>query len=318
MTDPQAGAQPAALPGDNHVHTEWSWDAVAGSMEGSCARALELGLPSIAFTEHVDLTRWVLTRKQAARTSPDRVDGDGRFEPPRLDVDGYLACVERCRDRFPDLRILSGVELGEPHWFEDEIDTLLSHGAFDRVLGSMHSVELDDGPWVVDALYGDDAPPDLDPSSVVRGYLQETVRMVESSAVFAVLAHIDYPVRHWPSDGPAFDPFDFEDEFRPCSAPWRLRDARSRSTRWCRCDRRSCAGGTRPAGRRCRSAATRTCLMWSRAASPMRARWSRLRASDRVAIRTISGGAGPPLRRPVLPGLLPVAPHELACPGRLA
>jgi histidinol-phosphatase (PHP family) len=214
MTDPQAGAQPAALPGDNHVHTEWSWDAVAGSMEGSCARALELGLPSIAFTEHVDLARWVLTRKQAARTSPDRVDGDGRFEPPRLDVDGYLACVERCRDRFPDLRILSGVELGEPHWFEDEIDTLLSHGAFDRVLGSMHSVELDDGPWVVDALYGDDAPPDLDPSSVVRGYLQETVRMVESSGVFAVLAHIDYPVRHWPSDGPAFDPFDFEDEFR--------------------------------------------------------------------------------------------------------
>ena len=36
------------LPPDNHVHTEWSWDAYAGSMEQSCARALELGLPSIA------------------------------------------------------------------------------------------------------------------------------------------------------------------------------------------------------------------------------------------------------------------------------
>ena len=37
------------VPPDNHVHTEWSWDAAAGSMEASCARALELGLPSIAF-----------------------------------------------------------------------------------------------------------------------------------------------------------------------------------------------------------------------------------------------------------------------------
>jgi histidinol-phosphatase (PHP family) len=48
------------LPPDNHVHTEWSWDAVAGSMKRSCAEAVRLGLPSIAFTEHVDATRWVL------------------------------------------------------------------------------------------------------------------------------------------------------------------------------------------------------------------------------------------------------------------
>ncbi len=45
------------LPSDDHTHSEWSWDASAGSMVGSCARAVELGLPSIAFTEHVDVTR---------------------------------------------------------------------------------------------------------------------------------------------------------------------------------------------------------------------------------------------------------------------
>ena len=39
------------LPPDNHVHTEWSWDAAAGSMDETCARALELGLPSVAFTD---------------------------------------------------------------------------------------------------------------------------------------------------------------------------------------------------------------------------------------------------------------------------
>lgn len=45
-------------PADNHVHSEWSWDAQYGSMERSSARAIHLGLPSIAFTEHVDHTVW--------------------------------------------------------------------------------------------------------------------------------------------------------------------------------------------------------------------------------------------------------------------
>ena len=50
----------AVLPADNHVHTEWSWEAPGGSMQKSCARAVELGVPSIAFTEHGDLTPWVI------------------------------------------------------------------------------------------------------------------------------------------------------------------------------------------------------------------------------------------------------------------
>lgn len=39
---------------DNHVHTEWSWDAPNGSMEDSCRRAVEFGIPALAFTEHTD------------------------------------------------------------------------------------------------------------------------------------------------------------------------------------------------------------------------------------------------------------------------
>ena len=56
------------LPIDGHVHTEWSWDAPTGSMERSCARALEVGLPAIAFTEHVDHT--VTTVATAERIEP--------------------------------------------------------------------------------------------------------------------------------------------------------------------------------------------------------------------------------------------------------
>jgi histidinol-phosphatase (PHP family) len=38
--------------------------------------------------------------------------------------------------------------------------------------------------------------------------------MAESSGPFAVLAHIDYPVRRWPAKAGSFDPTVFEEEHR--------------------------------------------------------------------------------------------------------
>jgi histidinol-phosphatase (PHP family) len=183
-------------------------------MEASCAQAIELGLPSIAFTEHVDATRWVLTAEAESLMPPARIGVDGRFDPLTLDADGYLACVERCRERFPDLRILTGVELGEPHWFEDQSRALLQSAGFDRVLGSLHSLPLHDGPWLVDHLFWASAPDGVTPDEVVRSYLGETLRMIETCDLFEVLAHIDYPVRGWPAAVGRYDSASFEEEYR--------------------------------------------------------------------------------------------------------
>lgn len=214
-----------ALPPDNHTHSEWSWDAVAGSMEGSCARAIELGLPSIAFTEHVDLDRWLIPPEMhepmrngawgpANQRIAARLDADNRFNPPPLDVDGYLESVERCRARFPGLRIMTGVELGEPHRFAEECRALLARGRFERVLGSLHSLEVAGDVWEVNRLHGPNADRPITSEEVVRRYLVEAARMIEASSIFAILAHIDYPVRAYPTpDGP-FDPTRFEEEFR--------------------------------------------------------------------------------------------------------
>jgi len=47
------------MPTDNHVHSRWSWDTAAlSSMQLACADAVEMGLPGLAFTEHVDFTAW--------------------------------------------------------------------------------------------------------------------------------------------------------------------------------------------------------------------------------------------------------------------
>jgi histidinol-phosphatase (PHP family) len=200
------------LPADNHVHTEWSWEATGGSMEKSCARAVELGVPSIAFTEHGDLTRWAVAPEFLPRL-PEcfraRVGPAGVLVPPDLEVAGYLEAVRRCRGLFPELRILTGIELSEPHWHADRVAALLSGGRFDRVLGSVHSISTSAGHLMVDDRYRTRSA-----DAVGREYLAEVLRMIETCDAFQVLAHVDYFVRSWPPDAEPYRPELFEEEFR--------------------------------------------------------------------------------------------------------
>jgi histidinol-phosphatase (PHP family) len=173
---------------------------------------VELGLPAIAFTEHLDHTVW-----RVASEGPyvmdhltSMADQEGRLTPPAFDAAGYLDAIERCRELFPDLRILSGLEMGEPHRHAEECATILAAGRFDLVLGSLHTLP-DRGafaePW---GIY-----PHRDAAEVVREYLAEVAAMMSTSGAFSVLAHIDYPIRFWPTEqaGP-FTPAAFEAEFR--------------------------------------------------------------------------------------------------------
>jgi histidinol-phosphatase (PHP family) len=202
--------QPQPLPPDGHVHSEWSWDAPGGSMERTCARAVEIGLGCLAFTEHAELTSWTLLGGELPPGMRAKVTSDGALVPPVLDVDGYLECLQRCRDLFPGLRILSGVELSEPHWHARRTAELLDQGGFDRVLGSVHSLPDGDGRYLeVSTAYR------VRPAAeVVRAYLAEAVSMVTGSDDFAVLAHIDYPVRYWPASAGRYDPVPFEEDYR--------------------------------------------------------------------------------------------------------
>lgn len=199
------------LPPDGHVHTEWSWDTVAGSMERTCERAIAIGLRSIAFTEHADFTVWSVDPAGNADIPEHLREGiaGGLLRPPELDVTGYLACVQRCRDRFPDLRIRSGLEVGEPHWHPDRLAELVAGRGFDRVLGSLHSLTAGGQTRLVDDLYRQRPA-----AEVVRDYLGELLRMVGSDGGFAALAHIDYPIRYWPAAAGRYLPENLEEEHR--------------------------------------------------------------------------------------------------------
>ena len=194
------------LPTDNHVHTRWSWDTSTSSgMNLACARATELGLPGIAFTEHLDFTAW-------GHGDTDRALEVGhRPHVTALDVAGYSADIAQCRETFPQLRIYSGVEAGEPHLFSGAVAAVLASGEFDRVLGSLHAVDCDGTLDFVDgALFKK-----VEPRELMRRYLAELLVLVESSSVFGVLAHCDYPRRYWPADEiGAYREADFEEEYR--------------------------------------------------------------------------------------------------------
>ncbi len=112
---------------------------------------------------------------------------------------------------FPTLRILSGIEAGEPHWFSESVASVLAAGEFDRVLGSLHGIP------VAGTLEGIDRRlfARHDPHELVNRYFSDMVALIEQSSVFTVLAHCDYPRRYWPADrAGAYREADFEEHYR--------------------------------------------------------------------------------------------------------
>lgn len=209
------------LPADAHVHSEWSWDSgsdpdAAGRMDRTCAQAIRIGLPALVFTEHVDLDPcWRAERGDLGGHADRHIGDDGYVHVPPFDLEGYLENVERCRVRFPELAILTGIEYGQPHLHDDRAADLLARGRFDRVNGSLHTLPFPESGGTEDRTEPTTLYRHRSPADVMDAYLAEIPRMVEGSGTFEVLTHIDYAVRSWPAEvaGP-FEPREFEERFR--------------------------------------------------------------------------------------------------------
>ena len=100
------------------------------------------------------------------------------------------------------------METGEPHLFAASLAAHLRDAPVDRVLGSLHSLSQDG------RLYGVGRLLYPDPDTTMRRYLAEVVDMVESSDVFEVLAHVDFPRRYWPGGSDRYSEKDYEEEYR--------------------------------------------------------------------------------------------------------
>lgn len=145
---------------DLHMHTTYSWDARNTPRE-MCERAVELGLEAIAFTEHAEWFPKQLGYEKSA---------------------AYFAEIEQCNAEF-DLRVLSGVELGNPHRFKAEACALIEAHPFDIRIGSIH--------WLYNEnIHNKRVFGRRDPDEVIRDYFAEMERMVNTFPL-DVVAHPD-------------------------------------------------------------------------------------------------------------------------------
>lgn len=174
-------------------------------MVEECQRAVDLGLPAIAFTEHLDFADY--GPGDALAAAGVKAGWWDAIRP--LDYTGYAASIEECRHRFPSLRVLSGVEAGEPHLFAGSTGAVLAAGSFDRVLGSLHALA-----WEGRLVNASSLLRVLPADELMRRYFAGVVELIEGSAAFQILAHLDYPRRHWPASAGPYSEAGFEEEYR--------------------------------------------------------------------------------------------------------
>jgi histidinol-phosphatase (PHP family) len=154
---------------DYHMHTSLSDGE--GDPDGFVARAAELGLSEIGFSDHL---------------VPRDCDDEG-YGLPGQDVAGYGRAVRDAAEG-AEVRVLLGVEVDYVPGAEAELEALLSRERFDYVIGSVHFA--DGFPFDMTARRDDPRWDDVD--GVYRAYW-ETVGQAAAWGRFDVVGHLDLP-----------------------------------------------------------------------------------------------------------------------------
>lgn len=93
-----------------HIHTTFSPDGKS-SMEEQCQKAIEIGMPIICFTDHVDYNS---TEKNVGRIINKAITN--------FNVSEYFDEIRRLQNSYSSIQILSGIEFSEPHLFPLEFE----------------------------------------------------------------------------------------------------------------------------------------------------------------------------------------------------
>ncbi len=156
---------------DVHVHSRYSTDSET-EPEDNIRRAIEIGLPAVCFTDHMD---W-----------------DFPLEGITYDFNPTEYCEELggLREKYKDrIKVLIGVELGMQPNLEKRYRALLSEYPFDFAIGSQHLVDGKD-PYYPETFEG------KTDREVFRKYFDETLENVKAFHDFDSMGHLDYIVRY--------------------------------------------------------------------------------------------------------------------------
>ncbi len=153
---------------DLHVHSAISKDGNDPIFD-MCREAVEKKLNIICFTEHLDLV-------------------NNQEDLPDFDFDKYSKLIGRARSYFsPGLKILKGVEIGEPHMHQEQFEKVLKMD-FDMILGAIH--------WIGNHYIGENDLLRLyTKEQIFEMYYIELFKAVEFGG-FDAIAHFDFPKRY--------------------------------------------------------------------------------------------------------------------------
>ena len=114
-----------------HTHT-FRCKHAKGDVADYCARAVELGMETLGFSDHSAMPddRWIRVRMHYEQ------------------LDDYIDAIKQARHDFPQLTIKQGMECEYVpkfrNYYEDE---LLGERAFDYLIGAAHFFTDDNGKW---------------------------------------------------------------------------------------------------------------------------------------------------------------------------
>ena len=175
---------------DCHIHTERCGHA-SGTVDEYVHKAVERGLYGIAMTEHLAL--------------PEDLDPHNHLSMPACDLEDYLVEVDFARRRFPDIRVVTGLEADFLPGREAETRNALAEARRHPdgptvVLGSVHFI----GDWAFDDPNRVSEWDSRDVDEVWRQYFDLWCRAA-GSGLFDVMAHPDLVKKfgHLPSFDPA-------------------------------------------------------------------------------------------------------------------
>ena len=161
-----------SLPADYHMHTPLCHHA-AGEPTEYAARAVQVGLTEIGFSEHSPMPR-------------DDFD-EWRMENDKVDL--YAANVQQARADHPALTIRLALEVDYLPGHEDWIRQLARRQPWDYFIGSVHYVS---DSWDVDNPKKLSEWKKRDPIEVWSTYF-DRLTMAASSGLFEIIGHADLP-----------------------------------------------------------------------------------------------------------------------------
>ena len=164
-----------AIKADYHLHSHNSGDSEE-LMENYVKQAIEAGLNTICFTEHMDIDY-----------KGENPEDNNIFE---LNTDSYLYELASLKSKYSNqINILFGIEIGmQPH-LRRELAIYSKAYEFDFIIGSVHMLDGKDPYYRY--LY-----PDKSDEELYRMYFKEMYEDLRVFSNFDVLGHLDYIVRY--------------------------------------------------------------------------------------------------------------------------